>query len=199
MVAQKAGPPCPKGGPEIGGTMPKSYPRRNAVWGKNRRFRKVFAPKVAISTKILEMAKGRTRQRQFRTLCVQKLRGGLARNNGPDPVDGDPRNIGGLNERFEDVRGNRAQDFVIITAGHDLSHGARSCRKRSGSGLRQWNGRKLYCCRHGRGCAELGEIATQPIRAAHARRASRPYGRSPCVAGLWHAIAADQHVAQGGI
>src|ERR1700733_15334925 len=119
----KSRPPCPKGGLKSAGTMPKSYPRRNAVGRKNRRFRKVFAPKVAISTKILEMAKGRTRQRQFRTLCVQKLRGGLARNNGPDPVDGDPRNIGGLNERFEDVRGNRAQDFVIITAGPDISHG----------------------------------------------------------------------------
>jgi len=67
------------------------------------------------------MTKGRARQRQFRTLCVQKFRSGFARDNGPDPVDGDPRRAGGLSEWFEGVRGNRAQDFIVIAAGHDLT------------------------------------------------------------------------------
>ena len=36
--------------------MPKSHPRRNAVRGKNGRFRKVFAAKPAIFIEILKMA-----------------------------------------------------------------------------------------------------------------------------------------------
>jgi hypothetical protein len=41
--AQKGGLPCPKGRPQIGGTMPKSHPRRNAAKGLNERFSKGFA------------------------------------------------------------------------------------------------------------------------------------------------------------
>jgi hypothetical protein len=40
--AQKGGLPCPKGWPQIGGTMPKSHPRRNAAKGLNGRFSFVF-------------------------------------------------------------------------------------------------------------------------------------------------------------
>src|SRR5271154_1977883 len=45
----KSRPTLPKrGGLKSAGTMPKSPPRRNAAEGKNGRFRKVFAPKLAI-------------------------------------------------------------------------------------------------------------------------------------------------------
>jgi hypothetical protein len=40
--AQKGGLPCPKGRPQIGGTMPKSPPRRNAANALNGRFSHVF-------------------------------------------------------------------------------------------------------------------------------------------------------------
>src|SRR5438445_12111577 len=43
----KRRPALPKGRPQIGGTMPKSYPRRNVAAGKNRRFRQVFTRKIA--------------------------------------------------------------------------------------------------------------------------------------------------------
>src|SRR5579864_3483255 len=46
--AQKAGPPCPRGGLKSAGTMPKSHPRRNAMGGKKDRFRKLFARERAI-------------------------------------------------------------------------------------------------------------------------------------------------------
>src|ERR1700722_3465073 len=155
--------PPQKGGLKSAGTMPKSHPLRNAMGRKNHRFRKVFASNPAISTKILEMAKRRARQRQLRALCVQKLRRGFASDNAPDPVDRDPRSAGGLSERFEGVRGNRAQNFVVVTARHDLTQGDRSRRERGGRRLRQGNGRKLYCCGHGGRRAELGEIASQPV------------------------------------
>src|SRR5476651_2465168 len=45
--AQKGGLPCPKGRPQIGGTMPKSHPRRNAMGGRNGRFRMVFPAEIA--------------------------------------------------------------------------------------------------------------------------------------------------------
>jgi hypothetical protein len=45
--AQKGGLPCPKGRPQIGGTMPKSHPRRNAADGPNERFRQVFPAQMA--------------------------------------------------------------------------------------------------------------------------------------------------------
>src|SRR5450432_3855565 len=41
--AQKGGLPCPKGRPQIGGTMPKTHPRRNAANGLNERFLQLFA------------------------------------------------------------------------------------------------------------------------------------------------------------
>ena len=64
--------PAQKGGLKSGGTMPKSYPRRNAVEGQNGRFRQVFTPIHALFGKNLEMAIGEARQRQLPTLRVEK-------------------------------------------------------------------------------------------------------------------------------
>src|SRR5712664_1125999 len=66
--------PAQKGGLKSGGTMPKSYPGRNAAEGLNGRFRQVFASRRALFARILEMAVGETRQRYFPALRVQKLR-----------------------------------------------------------------------------------------------------------------------------
>jgi hypothetical protein len=50
--------PAQKGGLKSGGTMPKSYPRRNAEERQNDRFRQVFELKQTLFGKILEMAVG---------------------------------------------------------------------------------------------------------------------------------------------
>jgi hypothetical protein len=73
---QKGGLPCPKGRPQIGGTMPKSHPRRNAAKRQNRRFRQQFSAKHPafgrISAVILEVAEGAAFQRNFPAMRVQE-------------------------------------------------------------------------------------------------------------------------------
>src|SRR3990170_5967891 len=73
----KRRPALPKGRPQIGGTMPKSHPLRNAAEGRNGRFRQVFAPNRCFSSKfrrILEMAVGEALKRYLPALGIQKLR-----------------------------------------------------------------------------------------------------------------------------